>query len=87
MKTKLVLAGKSKEEMFQAIAAALDKKELPPLEPNAMCYMMSKQQYLSDRVGCWHPHLMFFIPRVAPGSWGANCQARRLLEPMTSTTA
>ena len=71
-KTKLVLAGKSKEEMFAMISAALDKKELPPLESGAMCYMMSKQQYLSDRDQCWHPHLMFFTPRTAPESWGAN---------------
>lgn len=28
--------------------AAFDKKELPPLEPGAMCYMTSKQQYLND---------------------------------------
>ena len=49
MKTKLVLAGKSKTEIVQAIASALDKKELPALEPGAMCYMMSKQQYLRRR--------------------------------------
>jgi hypothetical protein len=72
MKTQLVLAGKSKKEMFESIASALDKKELPALEPGAMCYMMSKQQYLNDGAGCWHPHLMFFVPRVAAESWGAN---------------
>jgi hypothetical protein len=33
MKTRLVLAGKSKAEIAQAIATALDKKELPALEP------------------------------------------------------
>ena len=49
MKTRLVLAGKSKAEIAQAIATALDKKELPALEPGAMAYMMSKQQYLNDR--------------------------------------
>ncbi len=48
MKTKLVLAGKSKAEIVQATASALDKKELPALEPGAMCYMLSKQQYLND---------------------------------------
>jgi hypothetical protein len=72
MKTQLVLAGKSRAEMFQAIELALDKKELPPLEIGAMCYMMSKQQYLSDRDTCWHPHLMFFVPRTAAETWGAN---------------
>ncbi len=72
MKTQLVLAGKSKKEMFESIASALDKKELPALESGAMCYMMSKQQYLNDAAGCWHSHLMFFVPLVAAESWGAN---------------
>jgi len=62
MKTRLVLAGKSKSEIAQAIATALDKKELPALEPGAMAYMMSKQQYLNDRGKNWHPHVMFFSP-------------------------
>jgi len=72
MKTKLVLAGKSKEQMFEAISAALDENQLPALEPHAMCYMMSKQQYLSDSAQCWHPHLMFFVARTTANSWGAN---------------
>ena len=55
MKTKLVLAGKSKTEIVQATASALDKKELPALEPGAMCYMLSKQQYLNDPAMNWHP--------------------------------
>ena len=72
MKTKLVVAGKSKAEIVAATASALDKKELPALEPGAMCYMMSKQQYLSDRDMSWHPHLMFFVAGDAAKSWGAN---------------
>ena len=72
MKTKLVLAGKSKAEIVQAIDAAFDKKELPALEPGAMCYMLSKQQYLADTVHNWHPHLMFFVSGDATKSWGAN---------------
>jgi hypothetical protein len=72
MKTKLVLAGKSKTEIVQATASALDRKELPALGPGAMCYMMSKQQYLADDGKSWHPHLMFFVPGDASKSWGAN---------------
>ena len=72
MKTKLVLAGKSRKEIVEATAAALDKKELPALEPGAMCYMTSKQQYLNDQGKSWHPHLMFFVPDDAAKSWGAN---------------
>jgi hypothetical protein len=72
MKTKLVLAGKSKTEIVQTTASALDKKELPALEPGGMCYMMSKQQYLNDEGVHWHPHLMFFVPGDAAKSWGAD---------------
>ena len=72
MKTKLVLAGKSKTEIVAATASALDKKELPALEPGAMCYMMSKQQYLNDRGMSWHPHLMMLVSGDAKKSWGAD---------------
>jgi hypothetical protein len=72
MRTKLVLAGKSKTEIVAATASALDKKELPTLEPAAMCYMLSKQQYLNDQGMSWHPHLMFIVPGDAAKSWGAN---------------
>jgi len=75
MKTKLVLAGKSKAEIAPAIASALDRKELPSLEAGAMCYMMSKQQYLNDRGKSWHPHVMIFVPGDATESWGANLTA------------
>jgi hypothetical protein len=74
MKTKLVMAGKSKTEIGQALKAALDRKELPALEPNAMCYMMSKQQYLSDNDVHWHPHMMWYVPGDAAKSWGANLE-------------
>ena len=72
MKSKLALAGKSKTDIVAATASALDKKELPVLEPAAMCYMLSKQQYLSDRDMSWHPHLMFFVAGDAAPSWGGN---------------
>jgi hypothetical protein len=72
MKTKLVLAGKSRKEILDAMTSAMDKKELPPLEPGAMVYMTSKQQYLNDQGVHWHPHLMFIVPGDAEKSWGAN---------------
>jgi hypothetical protein len=72
MKTKLVLKGKSKKEMVEATSSALDRKELPALEAGAMCYMMSKEQYLNDRGKSWHPHLMMFVAGDAGKSWGAD---------------
>ena len=71
-KSELILAGRSKAQMFAEIQAALDKKELPAPEPGAMCYMMSRQGYLSDSDGHWHPHLMFFAPLTDSAAWGAN---------------
>ena len=72
MKTRLVLAGKSKKEIVQTTAAALDERQLPALAPGAMCYMMSRQQYLNDQDQNWQPHLMFFVQGDAASSWGAN---------------
>lgn len=54
------------------IKAAVDKKELLPPELGAMCYMMSKQGYLNDAAGHWHPHLMFFLPPTDPETWGSG---------------
>ena len=72
MKTKLVLAGKSKMEIARTLKSAMDRKELPTLEPNAMCYMMSKQQYLSDDGMHWHPHMMWYVSGDSAKSWEAN---------------
>ena len=72
MKTRLVLAGKSRAEIARELAAALDKKELPALEPGAMAYMMSKQQYLNDRAKNWHSHAMFFFAGDTTKSWAAD---------------
>src|SRR6202163_3299255 len=57
-RTELVLAGLSKAQIIDGIKA-FEMKELPALEPGGMCYMMSKQGYLSDLGGHWVPHLMF----------------------------
>jgi len=71
-RTELVIAGRTKSQMFADIAAAFDKKEFPALEPGAMCYMLSKQGYLNDGAGHWHPHVMFFVPLTEPAAWGAD---------------
>jgi hypothetical protein len=72
-KTEMAIAGRTKKQMFEAIAAAIDKKELPAPEPGAMCYMLSKQGYLGDKAGGpWRPHLMFFTPTADSTAWGAD---------------
>ena len=71
-RTKLFLAGSSKAQVHELIAASVAKKELPAMEPGAMSYMMSKIQYLGDSGGQWCPHLMFHVPTTGEASWGAN---------------
>ena len=81
MKTQLILEGKSAAAMSQAIGSALDSKQLPALEPGAMCYMLSRQQYLGDAGKNWHPHVMFFVAQGAAkdSDWGANADASPIL--------
>jgi hypothetical protein len=70
--TELALAGQSKTQMFDSIKAAYDKKELPLPEAGSMCYMMSKQQFFSSKVGNADPHLMFWFPKTDDKFWGAE---------------
>jgi hypothetical protein len=72
MRTNLVLAGKSKAEVRESVDAAFARKELPALEPGAMCYMMSKNAYLTDDDGHNLAHLMFFLPVVDGAALGAD---------------
>jgi hypothetical protein len=72
MRTEMVLAGLSKEQIIEKLKAAKAKKEIPPLEPGGMAYMMSKQAYLTDRVPHSLSHVMFFVPSTDPANWGAN---------------
>lgn len=70
--TEWGLAGRTPAQMNEAIAAAIARKELPPMEPGAMCYMMSKEGYGGDSVPHWPSHLMFFYSDTDLASWGAN---------------
>lgn len=72
LKARLALAGKSQAEISDALKAAFDEKKLPAIEPGAMSYMQSKEGYLNDAVGHWHPHVMFFVPLDMAKTWGAN---------------
>jgi hypothetical protein len=89
-RTTLVLAGRSKAQIHDEIQAAVARKELPWPAPGAMSFMMSKDGYLNDEAGHWHPHLMFHVPKVEAVSWGANLPGspvvlddREVLEPET----
>jgi hypothetical protein len=69
-KTQWALAGLSKAEMIARTRSSARAHQAPA--PGSMAYMMSKQGHLSDAVGHWHPHLMFFQPHTALSDWGAG---------------
>jgi len=70
-RTEMVLAGQSKAEIMDGMKTFV-KREMPPLEPGAMSYMMSKDQYLSDEGHHWIAHLMFYTPLMDGSVWGAD---------------
>jgi hypothetical protein len=71
-RTEMVLAGQSKAQIIEGIKTFI-KQKLPPLEPGAMSYMMSKDQYLSDNGHHhWIAHLMIYTPLADSSVWGAD---------------
>lgn len=62
-KAEWALAGLSKEQMLERSKALADTKELPAYEPGAVCYMMSKDAYLTDSGSHNMSHLMFYLPK------------------------
>jgi hypothetical protein len=70
-RTEMVLAGQSKDQIMEGIAT-FAKKELPPLEPGAFTYMMSKAAYLTDAGDHNIAHLMFYTPVTDGRVWGAD---------------
>ncbi len=71
LRSKMVMAGRSKAEILSAIKAAFEKRQLPDLESGAMCYMMSKSAYLTDQDGHNLPHLMWYTALADGKDWGA----------------
>lgn len=71
-RTKWALAGVSRTDMLARTAAEVAAKRFMLPAPGAMSFMMSKQGYLGDAAGHWHPHVMFFLARTDSGAWGAN---------------
>ena len=71
-RTEMALAGRTKAEIIAGNKTAFEKGELPPLEPGAMSYMMSKKAYLTDDGDHNLAHLMFYAPPLDGKVWGAD---------------
>jgi len=69
-RTDWALAGLGMDQMHDRARTSKLVNTSPA--PGAMCFMMSKDGYLSDAGKHWHPHLMFFLPAKGVASWGAD---------------
>jgi hypothetical protein len=72
LRSRMVMAGRSKAEILAAIKAAFEKGQVPKLESGAMDYMMSKSAYLTDLGDHNAPHLMFFTVDLDARDWGSG---------------
>jgi len=70
-RTEMVLSGQSQAQVMEGITIFV-KKQLPPTEPGAMTYMMSKDAYLTDAGDHNMAHLMFYTPLMDGAVWGAD---------------
>jgi hypothetical protein len=78
-RTEWVIAGASKADMMNRTRAELAANRIATPEPGAVAFMMSKQGYLGDAAGHWHPHLMFFLAHVKAADWGADLHGSPVL--------
>jgi hypothetical protein len=71
LRSRMVMAGRSKEDIVSAIRVAFERGQLPKLERGAMDYMMSKSAYLNDQ-GFNAPHVMFLTTGIKAKDWGSG---------------
>ncbi|HXZ11876.1 MAG TPA: hypothetical protein VEG64_05750 [Candidatus Sulfotelmatobacter sp.] len=74
LRTRMVIAGRSKAETLSAVKAAFENRQLPGLENGAMCYMMSKSAYLTDQDGHNATHVMFYTAGIDAKDWGSGAE-------------
>jgi len=71
-RTEWAIAGASKADMIDRTSAELAAKRIAAPEPGSVAFMMSKQAYLGDLAGHWHPHLMIYFAHTDRADWGAD---------------
>jgi hypothetical protein len=79
LRSRMVMAGRSKAEILSAIKAAFENSQVPKLESGAMDYMMSKSAYLTDEGDHNAPHLMFLTAGMDAKDWGAGAAGSPLM--------
>ena len=71
-RTRWVLSGVSRADMLKRTKSGIAEKRITAPEIGAMCFMLSKEGYLSGASGPWHPHVMLYGPPGPGSEWGAD---------------
>jgi hypothetical protein len=72
LRTKLAIAGKSPDQIAEALQAAYVRGELPRRDAVTFAYMWSAHQHLGSGIDAWHPHVMIFAPFYENAMVGGN---------------
>jgi hypothetical protein len=72
LRTRLAMAGRSPDQIAEALQAAYVKGELPRRDGAAFAYMFSAHQHLGPGIGAWRPHVMVFVPYADAATVGAT---------------
>jgi hypothetical protein len=72
LRSALGMAGKTPDEIAQAVEAAYARGDLPTRERVTFAYMWSADQHLGPGIGHWHPHMMVFAPNYRNAMLGDN---------------
>lgn len=72
LRTRLAMAGKTPDQITEALQAAYVKGELPRRDGTTFAYMFSAHQHLGPGIGAWRPHVMVFVPYADAATVGAT---------------
>lgn len=72
LRTRLAMAGKTPDQIAEALQAAHVKGELPRRDGTTFAYMFSAHQHLGPGIGAWRPHVMAFVPYADAATVGAT---------------
>jgi hypothetical protein len=72
LRTTLAIAGKTPDQIAEALQAAYVKGGLPRRDGATFAYMFSAHQHLGPGIGAWRPHVMVFVPYADAATVGAT---------------
>ena len=72
LRAKLGMAGKSPDEIRDAVEAAYANGAIPAIDGIGFAYMWSADQFLAPPIGAWRPHVMVYTPYYSNAMLGGH---------------